>query len=62
VAYNRTVKTASVDTNDDKRDEHLRSPHFFEVVEHPQLRFESTEIRPLGEDTFEIEATSRSAW
>jgi polyisoprenoid-binding protein YceI len=50
-----TVKTASVDTNDDKRDEHLRSPDFFEVVEHPKLRFESTEIRPLGEDTFEIE-------
>jgi polyisoprenoid-binding protein YceI len=50
-----TVKTASVDTNDDKRDEHLRSPDFFEVVEHPELRFESTEIRPPGEDTFEIE-------
>jgi hypothetical protein len=50
-----TVKAASVDTNDDKRDEHLRSPDFFEVVEHPKLRFESTEIRPLGEDTFEIE-------
>jgi polyisoprenoid-binding protein YceI len=50
-----TVKTASVDTNDDQRDEHLRSPEFFEVVEHPELRFGSTEIRPLGEDTFEIE-------
>ncbi len=50
-----SVKTASVDTNDDKRDEHLRSPDFFEVVGHPELRFESTEIRPLGEDTFEIE-------
>ena len=50
-----TVNAASLDTNDDKRDEHLRSPDFFEVVEHPELRFESTEIRPLGEDTFEIE-------
>jgi polyisoprenoid-binding protein YceI len=50
-----TVKTASVDTYVDKRDEQLRSPDFFEVVEHPELRFESTEIRPLGEDTFEIE-------
>ena len=50
-----SMKTASVDTNDDKRDEHLRSPDFFEVAEHPELRFESTEIRPLGEDTFEIE-------
>jgi polyisoprenoid-binding protein YceI len=50
-----SMKTASVDTNDDKRDEHLRSPDFFEVVGHPELLFESTEIRPLGEDTFEIE-------
>jgi polyisoprenoid-binding protein YceI len=50
-----TVKAASLDTNVDKRDEHLRSPDFFEVAEHPELRFESTEIRPLDEDTFEIE-------
>jgi polyisoprenoid-binding protein YceI len=47
-----TVKAASLDTNLDMRDEHLRSSDFFEVAEHPELRFESTEIRPLDEDTF----------
>jgi YceI-like domain len=56
-----TVKAASLDTNVDMRDEHPRSSDFFEVAEHPELRFESTEIRLLDEDTFEIEATSRSA-
>jgi polyisoprenoid-binding protein YceI len=50
-----TVEAASVDTNNGRRDEHLRSPDFFEVAEYPELRFESTEIRPLGEDTFAIE-------
>jgi polyisoprenoid-binding protein YceI len=49
-----TVKTASVDTNNIRRDEHLRSPDFLEVVEHPEMSFESTEIRPLGEDSIEI--------
>jgi polyisoprenoid-binding protein YceI len=50
-----TVKTASLDTNVGTRDEHLRSPDFFEVGRYPEMRFESTEIRPLGEDIFEIE-------
>jgi polyisoprenoid-binding protein YceI len=50
-----TVKTASLDTNNDRRDKHLRSADFFEVVEHPELRFESTDIRPLGQDTFEVD-------
>ena len=50
-----TVKAASLDTYDENRDEHLRSPDFLAVVEHPELRFESTEIRPVDEDTSEIE-------
>jgi polyisoprenoid-binding protein YceI len=50
-----TVKAASLDTNVGRRDEHLRSSDFFAVGEHPELRFESTEIRSLDEDTLEIE-------
>ena len=50
-----TVQGASINTNDDGRDEHLRSADFFGVEANPELRFESTEIRPLDEDTFEIE-------
>jgi polyisoprenoid-binding protein YceI len=50
-----TVRTASLDTNNHRRDKHLRSPDFLDVTEHPELRFEATEIRPLGEEAFEIE-------
>lgn len=49
------VKAASVDTNEQARDEHLRSPDFFHAELYPELVFESREIRPLDEDTFEIE-------
>ena len=50
-----TVQGASINTNDAGRDEHLRSADFFGVDANPELRFESTAIRPLDEDTFEVE-------
>jgi polyisoprenoid-binding protein YceI len=49
-----TVEVASIDTNEDQRDTHLRSEDFFHAEVHPQLSFESTEIRPAGEDAFMI--------
>lgn len=50
-----TVKTASVDTREPQRDEHLRSADFFEVDTYPEIDFYSTAIRPTGEDEFEID-------
>lgn len=52
-AYGR-VEAASVDTNDEKRDAHLRSPDFFDVERHPDIRFASKEINRTGDETFEI--------
>jgi polyisoprenoid-binding protein YceI len=37
-----TIQTASLDTNHAKRDEHLRSPDFFNVQQFPTITFEST--------------------
>jgi polyisoprenoid-binding protein YceI len=39
-----TVDVASIDTNNAKRDDHLRSADFFHVAEHPTITFESTKV------------------
>jgi polyisoprenoid-binding protein YceI len=49
-----TVKTQSVDTNEPQRDDHLRSPDFFDAAQFPELRFESTSIEALDDEEFRI--------
>jgi polyisoprenoid-binding protein YceI len=49
-----SVSVASLDTNQGKRDAHLRSPDFFDAERFPKLTFESSEIRRLDAETFEI--------
>lgn len=48
------VEAASVDTNDEARDAHLRSPDFFDVEQYREIAFTSTAITPTGDDTFEV--------
>lgn len=49
-----TVRAASVDTNQPQRDEHLRSADFFSAEQYPELRFESSRIEAVDEDTLRI--------
>jgi polyisoprenoid-binding protein YceI len=49
-----SVKTTSVDTRQAQRDDHLRSPDFFDAPTYPEITFQSTAITPKDEDTFEI--------
>jgi polyisoprenoid-binding protein YceI len=43
-----TIRAASVDTGNEKRDEHLRAADFLDVATHPTITFESTKIEPAG--------------
>jgi polyisoprenoid-binding protein YceI len=55
VSADGKVSVTSVDTREPQRDEHLRSPDFFDAEHFPEITFQSTSIRPVDEDTFEIE-------
>ncbi len=49
-----TIDTASINTKDKKRDEHLRSPDFFDVATFPTMTFKSKSIQPGEGDAFVI--------
>ena len=51
---NVTVDMASISTNNEQRDEHLRNSDFFEVENHPELTFKSTRIEKVDSDTFTL--------
>lgn len=49
-----TIDTTSIDTRDEKRDEHLRSADFFEVDKFPNITFKSTDVQKTGDDTYDL--------
>lgn len=48
------VDVASVESADARRDEHLRSPDFFHVEEHPSMSFKSTSVTPVDDGTWQV--------
>jgi polyisoprenoid-binding protein YceI len=46
--FELTIKAESIDTNNAKRDEHLRSPDFFNVKQFPVLTFKTTSVKAVN--------------
>jgi len=43
-----TAKTASIDTDNDKRNDHLKSPDFFDAAKYPDITFKGTLVKDGG--------------
>jgi polyisoprenoid-binding protein YceI len=49
-----TIDARSIDTDDDARDEHLRSPDFLDVERYPTITFRSTRIERAGSGRWKV--------
>lgn len=52
---NITIESASINTNQAKRDEHLRTNDFFNTNEYSEIRFTSTSFKTTSDNSYELE-------
>ncbi|MFL5589488.1 MAG: YceI family protein [Ktedonobacteraceae bacterium] len=48
------VDAASINTRDARRDDHLRSPDFFDAEKYPKITFKSTKVTPTGNNQYRV--------
>lgn len=51
---NMTIKIDSIDTNNDKRDDHLKSADFFDEDKHPTMTFKSTKATKVSGKKYKL--------
>ncbi|MFD2245242.1 YceI family protein [Pontibacter ruber] len=49
-----TADVNSISTNNEQRDTHLKSPDFFDVEQHSEIRFVGTKYEHVGGDRFKL--------
>jgi polyisoprenoid-binding protein YceI len=49
-----SIDIDSIDTNQSQRDEHLKSPEFFDAAIYPHITFKSTSFTKTGDDEYEL--------
>jgi polyisoprenoid-binding protein YceI len=52
--FTLTAKTASINTGVEKRNDHLKSPDFFDAAANPELSFKSTGLKKSGTDKYTL--------
>lgn len=52
--FDVSADVASIDTEVEMRDNHLKSADFFDVAKYPKLTFKSTAIQPAGKNRYQL--------
>lgn len=51
---NFTAEISSITTGNNDRDNHLKSPEFFDAATFPQMRFEGTQMKQINDENYEL--------
>ena len=49
-----SIDVNSIDTNQSQRDEHLKSPEFFDAEKYPKITFKSTSLKKVSDEEYEL--------
>ncbi|BDU71965.1 YceI family protein [Mesoterricola silvestris] len=52
-----TIDVASISTNEEKRDAHLKGPDFFDAAKFPTITFKSTAVKEVSKGKLEVTGT-----
>ncbi len=53
-AVNFSIKSEAVDSGNERRDNHLRSPDFFNAKQYPEITFKSTGVKKIADKKYEV--------
>jgi polyisoprenoid-binding protein YceI len=53
-SFSGSLRVASLETLDTRRDDHLRSAEFFDAERHPHITFSSSEVEWAGDELFTL--------